>query len=251
MANKTVFFRSLQGLLLSQGAPVGWFLIQEFFNGSILGGLGVYLYMSLGTSIVFTLFGAYVGHSEDLLEQLAATDALTGLYNKRNFNERLAQEYVRAQRLQTPVCLALIDIDFFKQVNDHYGHLVGDDVLKAVSKELKRCCRRGEVISRVGGEEFCIILSGVDEAQGKVAAERFKAAIDQVEVNTRESLVKVTVSIGVSALVPRHPDDRSELYSCADKAMYYAKEHGRNQICVFSEIPPKGEASVDPDLCPV
>ena len=157
--------------------------------------------------------------------QLARTDELTGLPNRRAFGERLSGEVARARRAGSPLALAILDLDGFKGVNDHHGHATGDRVLCAVSDALRATVREGELLARVGGEEFGWILPAADLEAGVAAAERARASVASVRV---PGVDPSTISVGISVLADG--DDASDLQRAADTALYRAKEDGRNRV---------------------
>ena len=162
------------------------------------------------------------------LERLVNSDPLTGLLNRRAFDERLDLEIQRAQRYQRPLSLLFIDIDHFKQVNDRHGHVVGDEVLRAVATVLKDGLRATDAACRYGGEEFAVILVETDRHEAFSIAERIRLA---AENNRIEQLDKsATISVGVSVLSPE--DLAVDLVQRADNSMYVAKKNGRNQSCM-------------------
>ncbi|MEE2002005.1 diguanylate cyclase [Alkalimonas sp. MEB108] len=176
----------------------------------------------------------------DLLEQLrlqseafakqARQDPLTGLANRRVFDEVLLQEFNRAKRHQHPLCLALIDIDFFKQVNDRWSHSVGDEVLIRVGQSLQQQCRTTDTVSRWGGEEFALLLPETGLPEVLQLCERLRHQISQLDFSDIASELSITVSIGVAECSDSNEADR--LLGLADHALYQAKEKGRNQVCV-------------------
>lgn len=158
------------------------------------------------------------------VKALAATDALTGLANRRTFDARLEQEFTRAARAGQPLALAMIDVDHFKHVNDEYGHAVGDQVLQRIATVLTGTSRLYDVAARYGGEEFAMILPGADLAAGMAIAERARAAIEALEREPR-----VTASIGV-ACFPANVVDMQSLSQAADESLYISKRSGRNVV---------------------
>lgn len=228
--------RIMQGMLLSVLSPLGLITLQLAFGDNLQHLLteqsGIYLYMLFGTAAAFALFGYYVGNSEERLEDLAIHDALTGLYNKRFFESRLPEEYARSSRHHRSLSLILIDIDHFKHINDSYGHVFGDHVLTEVAKTLAQTARKDESVARVGGEEFCIILTDCGEKCALVAAERFQRAIRAVRVTTPQGEpMPITASSGVASS-ETSPGNEWQLYQVADAAMYRAKKAGRDQIAI-------------------
>ncbi|MBK4735218.1 GGDEF domain-containing protein [Noviherbaspirillum sp. DKR-6] len=167
------------------------------------------------------------------LERLSLQDSLTGLGNRRLFDTALAEEFARAVRGGTPLALLLIDVDYFKRYNDHYGHLAGDVCLRQIGETLMRTgSRPGDVAVRYGGEELAVLLPETDEAGAIAMGERFRIAIHSLELLHAGSPVGiVTVSVGASACVPGLDSSSAEsLIQATDKALYVAKESGRNQV---------------------
>lgn len=162
----------------------------------------------------------------ETVKKQAVTDPLTELFNRRFYEDALAREAKRALRLNQPFTLISLDLDKLKHINDMYGHTAGDAAIKAVARVINKNSRSVDVPSRVGGEEFAIILPGVDSQGGLVAAERIRASLEAEPV---EIVGKITASIGVATFIEQtsNPD---ELVEIADKAMYFAKQNGRNQV---------------------
>ena len=164
-------------------------------------------------------------------QDLAIHDDLTALYTRSYFIDRLRDEVRRAQRLDKHLSLMMIDIDFFKQYNDKFGHIVGDLVLKKMGVLLKEMLSEfNPLICRFGGEEFLVMLSGIDKKKSLIIAEELRQRIQSEKVVLRRQDTHVTVSIGVASL-PLDTKDEDELVQKADKAMYTAKGKGRNQVC--------------------
>lgn len=164
----------------------------------------------------------------------ANTDSLTGLFNRRYFVEHAEREFKRAQRNGKPLTVISIDIDHFKHINDQYGHPVGDEVLIAVSKNLLPNLRSEDVLARIGGEEFAIVLPDTDIEQAAHIAERIRQQQDEIRLMGNWSgELTVQVSVGV-AVKFKEDSDFDVLFSRADKALYSAKNNGRNQVYCFS-----------------
>lgn len=177
-----------------------------------------------------------VAHREQL-ERLGATDALTGLPNRRYFDERLREETTRASRYRLPLGCLFIDIDTFKPINDQHGHAVGDRALAMVGACLRKQTRLGDTIARYGGEEFAVLLQG-DLKDSLVVAERMRAAVAQLELRGDDGArIALTVSIGVSAHSMQQGADLDglgrTLVDEADRAMYKAKSDGRNRVATL------------------
>ncbi|PYQ61483.1 MAG: diguanylate cyclase response regulator [Acidobacteria bacterium] len=164
------------------------------------------------------------------LERLSITDGLTNLYNHRYFQDEFARAFEESARYGRPLSLAMADIDFFKKINDNYGHAVGDEVLKAVSRMFQESSRSTDLVARYGGEEFAIMMPETDLRAAIVFAEKLRALIESTQIPTQGGPLQVNVSVGVAA-VP-HPNIHSakELIIAADNALYRAKEAGRNQV---------------------
>jgi len=169
----------------------------------------------------------------DHIRELADHDGLTGLFNHRYFNERLAEEAERIDRYKNgSVSLVIIDIDFFKKVNDTYGHLAGDKVLKELADKLVALTRRVDVVCRYGGEEFANIMPEISSSGALKYMERIRKAVERMVVNIDGKAVSITVSAGI-ADYPASCDDAKKLIGCADQALYQAKKAGRNCIRIY------------------
>ncbi|WP_419778609.1 diguanylate cyclase [Maridesulfovibrio sp.] len=169
--------------------------------------------------------------AEDKLRKLATTDSLTGLYNRRFFMESAEDAMERSRRYGHDLSLLMMDIDFFKNVNDSYGHDAGDDVLKALAKTGLKILRNIDVFGRIGGEEFSILLPDTGLPGAAQVAERLRAEIEAEAMHTRSGSLRITVSIGVATF---NDDTNSleKLLKAADVGLYAAKESGRNQVKV-------------------
>jgi diguanylate cyclase (GGDEF)-like protein len=176
--------------------------------------------------------------SQQQLNNIARVDALTSICNRREFDLRLMGEWSRGARTGQPLGLLMIDVDQFKQYNDHYGHLRGDECLIAVAQVLNACIQRtSDLIARFGGEEFVALLPDSDIEGALTVAEDCLEAILEAELPHIKSdvLPCVTISIGVSAMVPIHDKSSTMLIEQADIALYQAKQNGRNRICSFDD----------------
>jgi diguanylate cyclase (GGDEF)-like protein len=173
----------------------------------------------------------------ETLETAATTDGLTGLFNRRTFNERFVEAIARSTRNGNPLTLILSDIDHFKMVNDTYGHQVGDDVLVGVSRTLMRCARTTDVVARYGGEEFVFVCEHTDTSGAALLAERIRRSLAQLRFDTDLGPLEVTGSFGVAALVD-NGDDAESVLKAADEALYRAKEKGRNRVVIATPRTP-------------
>lgn len=162
--------------------------------------------------------------------QYATLDALTNLNNRRQFEVRLKQEIATTKRQKNPLCAMMIDIDFFKKVNDTYGHASGDTVLRTVASIIKQHLRESDIPSRYGGEEFAVLLpyTHIDEAQ--IVGERLRKAVEATPVTIDKKTINVTISMGLAEFNTEETGE--ELFERADKALYAAKENGRNRVCI-------------------
>ena len=167
------------------------------------------------------------------VEQLSLLDGLTGIANRRMFDQTLEREWARAKRDKSPLSLIMIDIDFFKEYNDYYGHAQGDACLKHVAKALMTVSQRAiDLVARYGGEEFVFILPETNETNARYISELCLGAIKQQKIPHESSIVAVvvTVSAGVSTFIPLGETQSSALMECADKLLYLAKRNGRNRF---------------------
>ena len=166
--------------------------------------------------------------------QLAITDGLTRVYNHRFFQELFEKEYKRSDRYNTIFSIVMLDIDLFKKVNDTYGHLCGDEVLKGLANLTKSCLRSMDVVARYGGEEFAMLLPETNGPEAAQTAERVRMAVEEHTFMGTEQGLKITVSQGVATYPSPGVHERSDIIAKADKALYEAKETGRNKV-VFHE----------------
>jgi len=172
------------------------------------------------------------------LERLALIDPLSGLANRRNFDETLARNWKEATRHRRPVGLLMIDVDHFKLFNDRYGHVEGDACLRRVGKLLTNiACRPGDLPARYGGEEFAVLLPGASLAGARIVAERLRHAVEELCIaNADAPLGQVSVSIGLASLVPSLGGTAQSLIEAADEGLYAAKRSGRNAVVAHSDI---------------
>lgn len=179
-----------------------------------------------------------LSHAVELLARISAEDELTQLANRREFDRRLNLEWSRARREARPVALALVDVDFFKNYNDHYGHPAGDDCLQRVAAALRSVPRRpADLVARFGGEEFVVLLPGANAEDAAAIAEKLRHAVLDLQIPHAASRVApgVTASFGVASMLPAVHEQPAELIAAADAALYRAKEQGRNRVVMHEE----------------
>lgn len=169
------------------------------------------------------------------LQYQAEHDALTGVYNRGYFQTELASRFAHCQYTNEHLGCILIDLDFFKKINDNHGHAYGDLVLKEFAKLLMKTNRTSDIAARYGGEEFIILLFGANWDECKLVAEQFRSSAESIIYNDNSTELQVTVSIGVSSLQEHHPKSPERLVAMADEALYKAKENGRNRVEFFGQ----------------
>ncbi len=166
------------------------------------------------------------------LQELSIHDALTKIYNRRYFTLRYLEEFQRAKKFNLNLSFLMIDIDYFKKINDNYGHLVGDAVLREVARLIKENTREIDFVARFGGEEFAAILLDTDKAGAIMVAERISSRISRERIKVFDETLSVTVSVGVASF-PQNTLHSDVLMEISDKALYKAKLSGRNRVCWF------------------
>jgi diguanylate cyclase (GGDEF)-like protein len=183
-----------------------------------------------------------------MLERESITDALTGMYNRRYLDRRLGEEIGRASRYGLPLSVLLIDIDYFKQINDTHGHTVGDSLLKNIGTLFLDTIRDSDVAARYGGDELMIIALNTDEASATFLAERLRKLVEEHQqdltgISSEQQEITVTISVGIAGFGPEVADSQS-LVQHADEALYRAKQEGRNRVKVYE--PAAGVAAPAP-----
>ena len=172
------------------------------------------------------------------LEKLSVLDSLTQVSNRRRFDDYLIEEWQKLQSKQAPIALILCDIDYFKLYNDTYGHLIGDYCLQQVALAIECIIESVPgLVARYGGEEFGIILPNIDAACALQIAEKIALQVEQLHITHQQSLASeyVTLSLGVHSLIPNSKSTPELLIALADKALYEAKERGRNRACLYTD----------------
>ncbi len=170
------------------------------------------------------------------LQKVARLDGLTGIANRRSFDEYLEKEWRRLTRTKSPLSLILCDVDYFKYYNDYYGHLAGDDCLRKIAQTIKETVKRSaDLVVRYGGEEFAVILPNTSGKNAEKVVELIRTAIHKLHINHSASRVSkyVTMSMGVASVIPTQVESPQSLIAKADEALYYAKEKGRDRIVFF------------------
>ncbi len=191
------------------------------------------LYKTMAYALQQTAMRRIIEEQQKKIYEMAINDELTGFYNRRYFMIRFEEEVARSTRYQIPLCLILLDLDYFKKVNDTYGHLMGDNVLSTIARRIQSLMRRTDITGRYGGEELTILLTNTDLSGAEVLAERIRQVVEK-EVFTSDGNIKFTVSCSMGLVCldderKRHPD---KLLKLADEALYKAKNQGRNQVVV-------------------
>ena len=171
----------------------------------------------------------------DLYRELTETDFLTSLANRRRFLEIAEIEFDRVKIDKRQLAIIMLDVDHFKNVNDQYGHKAGDDVLSAVASSIKKTLRPGDAAGRYGGEEFIVLVLGISSDQCFKIAERIREAVAQQAIQIDQTIVRVTISLGVACLNPDRGLSLEGLINCADQAMYLAKQQGRNRVVAWMQ----------------
>ena len=206
---------------------------------------GATIWLSTSAQPVFDPDGRYTGYrgadvdvteitlARQALEQLALHDALTGLANRRKFQDRYELECLRQARLGLPLTLMMVDVDHFKQVNDRWGHIVGDVCLKTIASVLASNLRTIDLVARFGGEEFLVLLSDANIREGMLVAEKLRRALESKLIDTglaAQPTLQITASFGVTTLLPSEQLSLDALIERADGAVYAAKHAGRNRV---------------------
>lgn len=182
------------------------------------------------------------------MEKLAIKDGLTGLFNHRHLVEALESEYKKAKRHSQPLSCIMIDLDYFKAVNDNFGHQFGDFVLVEAAQILKRLVRDTDFVARYGGEEFFIVLPNTDAQGAYILAERIREVFEINQFAHNKNTETVTISAGISSTFDQNVINVTELIANADKALYCAKRRGRNNVCYFDEIESEDTVSLKEEL---
>lgn len=213
--------------LFARNSHFGWFNVFSSRKELTTGETDFLSIFAQQIEMAITIAGLF----EEVKAQ-AVTDGLTGLYNRRYFEEYLKKEVTRALRQKQPFSIVGLDLDHLKQINDKYGHAYGDLAIKTVANVLKKNARSIDTAARMGGEEFNVILPGVDSNGAMIAAERIRKALEEEKLDTIDH---VTASIGVATFL-EHSDNIEEILELTDQAMYQSKRNGRNQVTLAKPI---------------
>jgi len=243
---KSITF-ALLGFGLGSCAPLGAFLLlwrqvqftsalNDFFTLEWNQYHFFYEYMLVGTSVVFAFFGYFLGNDVDKIQSKnrrllveSQTDPLTGLGNHRYLHEAFHHQYQKRKSDSEPISCLMMDLDFFKKVNDTFGHPFGDEVLRVFAHVIKKTIRPGDIAARYGGEEFVCILPNCNKGEAIKVAERVRETMENHTISFKKTPVKITVSVG-AATEAGISANYHELVRLADKALYQAKESGRNKV---------------------
>jgi len=217
---------------------LNWYLFVEGSDDEAMAGVRTTLYTNLAAGILITLIillatSVTINRYQSRLEEMATTDKLTSLANRQAFDLLIPQAISESRRENSPLSVLLIDIDHFKKVNDRYGHLAGDKVLRAIARSIKGTLRASDILCRWGGEEFLIAVKDTSLDQAQTLAEKIRRVIETSGVQYKTTLISVTASVGISTL--RDGDSPERMISRADDAMYAAKKQGRNRVQAESE----------------
>ncbi|ASC92802.1 Diguanylate cyclase DosC [Sulfurospirillum diekertiae] len=212
-----------------------WLLGDEFNHLSIITSItmlfgGVFAYL-VGQLALHTMNDV---KNMAILQHESITDGLTNLHNRRYFDERITEEVALSKRYKLPLTFMLLDVDHFKKINDTYGHKVGDEVLRNLSKVVLEVVRDSDVVARYGGEEIAIITPSTNKQEAELLAERLRGIVEKTTVSTistTQEVIQVTVSIGICSL-SAVITDKDALIEETDQALYLAKKYGRNRVVV-------------------
>jgi diguanylate cyclase (GGDEF)-like protein len=224
-----VSLRDGEALLRDLGSRNGLFVNGKQVQEHLLSD-GDKIQLGVTTTIKFTFTDDLEAEYQRRLVDAALRDPLTGLYNRRHFDERLGAELSAARRHGTPLTLMVVDVDHFKNINDTHGHLAGDAVLRQVAEVLQAAMRKEDVVARFGGEEFVVIARSTDLAGASRFAERIRRQIEERVCSFERLELQVTASIGIAELGAE--GGAQDLLDAADRALYQAKASGRNTIVV-------------------
>lgn len=226
----------IQGFMAQAvGSLLAWLVVRQAIN---FHSSPLQMYACLPVLVIYPVFVGWMSHQvtlklwehRNILSTLSRTDSLTGLTNHGAWKDQLAMSFIISQNSQRPSTLALIDVDHFKSINDTHGHMVGDNVLREISRILTANLRTTDLAGRYGGDEFCVILPDTGPVHATQILERLRTAVETLH-DPRHPALKLTLSIGVATRTPDLTDADMWLNE-ADKALYAAKHNGRNRVVV-------------------
>ncbi|SHJ20359.1 GGDEF domain-containing protein [Halodesulfovibrio aestuarii] len=236
------FQRAAQAFLLGICAPLGWLGITHVLQLKVVDPLyevALYSYITVGSTFVMVGFALCISKSEEHFARMSLLDPLTSLYNSRYLLTRADQEFAHLERTGQNMALLMADIDHFKYVNDKYGHSVGDIVLQQIAHIMQTTARKTDIVARVGGEEFALLLPGSTTDGAMRLAERIRDRIEHTPIVLPDGrTLNVKISLGVSSTEEFSPQIFNELYESADNALYRAKRDGRNRVVKAVETDP-------------
>lgn len=219
--------------LMANDKVLGVMLVDNFFSTKVITKDDLWKLTMFANNA-----GLAIGNSQEFEKTLilSNTDRLTGLWNYGYFQHQLAEEVKRATRFNRHLSLLMIDIDLFKKFNDTLGHIAGDRLLQEISDIIKESCREVDLVARYGGEEFAVILPETFKEKAYSSAERIRklTAAHPCHYKEGQPSKRITISIGVASF-PQDASNKEDLIAFADKALYVAKETGRNRVCMFSK----------------
>ncbi|SDL91603.1 GGDEF domain-containing protein [Maricaulis salignorans] len=242
-----VLAASVVSLFVLMGSLITWQLVSQpeiaglYANSDVLV-LALLTLIACKTTMIFGYLLLSSGYSQARLEQLALSDPLTGLPNRRAFERTVTQRLASVRKTDRLIALAIFDVDHFKQINDTHGHDAGDAVLRHLGRVATAAVRPHDFLARVGGEEFAVIFDVEDAAELVTAANRLRLAIEINHARINETAIAVTVSVGAVLARSENGLDFSNLYRAADQALYSAKGTGRNRV-VVGEVEPVSMAA--------
>ncbi|WP_290921541.1 GGDEF domain-containing protein [Halodesulfovibrio sp.] len=236
------FQRAAQAFLLGLCAPLGWLAITHVLKITATDPVyevALYSYITIGSILAMVGFALCISRSEEHFAKMSLLDPLTELYNSRYLLSRADQEFSVFERTGQTMALLMADIDHFKYVNDRFGHAVGDVVLQQVAKIMQSSVRKADIVARVGGEEFALLLPNSTTEGAMILAERIREKIEHTPILLPDGeALNVKISLGVSSTEEFVPQVFNELYESADNALYRAKRDGRNRVVKAVETDP-------------
>jgi diguanylate cyclase (GGDEF)-like protein len=241
-----------RGQNLAESGVFGWITLLLDLGLLSIGAVAALLWLVNPYTIILVFFQVYLLYSAlrvPALQRQVETDPKTGLFNARYFSEKLKDELARAQRFARPLTLVMADLDLLREVNNKYGHLAGDGILKGIAQLLKEAGSDYDLVARFGGEEFALLLpeTTLFEAQSRVEALRRVIEATAFPVSTHLPALKVTMSFGLAECRERTLSG-DDLIARADVALYQAKRNGRNQVCIFAD---EQNPITNPSLAPL